>query len=107
MNSAITLMMLIISVIFLLHPDMCMGSVWVCKPCKDKAECNAEPADVCIWGEVRNACDRRICAKGPGDRCGGPLDILGQCGEGMMCSTIDDRCHGCSLQTLQCYGGKY
>ncbi|XP_028150363.1 neuroparsin-A-like [Diabrotica virgifera virgifera] len=97
------LLILSVSVILFLCPQTTAAGLWVCKPCKDEAECNADPEEVCVWGEARNACFRRVCAKGPGERCGGPLDILGQCGEGMMCSKKDERCHGCSLQTMQCY----
>ncbi|KAJ8979651.1 hypothetical protein NQ317_001358, partial [Molorchus minor] len=75
--------------------------IWVCKPCANKAECEEDPVDYCIWGEVKDACNRRVCAKGPGERCGGALNILGQCGEGMMCKS--EKCHGCSIQTMQCH----
>lgn len=40
-----------------------MGGIWVCKPCEDEAECNANPQGICIWGETTNACNRRVCAK--------------------------------------------
>ncbi|CAG9764829.1 unnamed protein product [Ceutorhynchus assimilis] len=39
---------------------------------------------------------------GPGERCGGSLSVLGVCGEGMMCKS-DEKCHGCSMQTMECF----
>uniref|UniRef100_A0A1Y1N1P0 Neuroparsin-A n=1 Tax=Photinus pyralis TaxID=7054 RepID=A0A1Y1N1P0_PHOPY len=75
---------------------------WVCNPCATEDECEREPIEFCMWGEARDSCNRRVCAKGPGERCGGPLGILGQCGDGMMCKK-DERCHGCSTQTFQCH----
>lgn len=73
-----------------------------CQVCDD--DCDAELPQPCIWGEARDECGRRICTKGPGERCGGKFNILGKCGEGMMCKS-DERCHGCSVQTLECFNG--
>ncbi|CAG9854474.1 unnamed protein product [Phyllotreta striolata] len=93
---------LALTVIVILCPDRSLAGIWICKPCADEEECNAPPLNRCVWGETRDACNRRICAKGPGERCGGSLNVLGQCGEGMMCKS-DELCYGCSFQTLECY----
>ncbi|XP_022908703.1 neuroparsin-A-like [Onthophagus taurus] len=71
-------------------------NTYVCKPCKSLTDCEQEPNDFCLWDEVRDNCGRRTCARGPGERCGGPLDIYGKCGEGLMCKQ-DEKCHGCML----------
>ncbi|GJQ66473.1 hypothetical protein Trydic_g4470 [Trypoxylus dichotomus] len=68
--------------------------VHFCTPCMSLEECNQEPNEVCVWGESRDKCGRRECAKGPGERCGGPMSVYGNCGEGLMCKS-DERCHGC------------
>lgn len=83
---------------------MAITESWICTACASREECDADPKELCIWGEARDRCNRRICAKGPGERCGGSLNILGVCGEGMMCKS-DERCHGCSIQTMECYNG--
>lgn len=56
--------------------------------------------DDCQFGLVRDFCGRTVCAKGPGDRCGGPSNIHGKCGEGMHCKC--ERCIGCSLHSFTC-----
>ncbi|XP_074034364.1 uncharacterized protein isoform X2 [Leptinotarsa decemlineata] len=101
MSSTLVYVVLALTVFFILCPGTIAG-LWICKPCENQAECDSQPKEYCVWGEVRDACNRRACAKGPGERCGGSLNILGQCGEGMMCKS-DEKCHGCSLQTMQCY----
>lgn len=35
---------------------------WVCKPCQNQEECDADPG-LCVWGETRDSCNRKICAK--------------------------------------------
>ncbi|KAK3929861.1 Neuroparsin-A [Frankliniella fusca] len=59
-----------------------------------------EPED-CLYGLARDHCGRVVCAKGPGERCGGPLHLT--CGEGMYCKC--ERCIGCSLNTFTCFLG--
>ncbi|KAJ1529687.1 hypothetical protein ONE63_006442 [Megalurothrips usitatus] len=61
-----------------------------------------EPED-CIYGLTRDHCGRLICAKGPGERCGGSFNGLGRCGEGMHCKC--NRCVGCSTMTFTCDPG--
>ncbi|GLH00335.1 Neuroparsin-A [Gryllus bimaculatus] len=70
----------------------------LCPPCEG-GSCDVDPAD-CRHGVVRDHCGRQVCAKGPGQRCGGKGDLLGRCGEGMHCKC--NRCAGCSLATLEC-----
>lgn len=72
-----------------------------CVPCASKAECERAPMELCVFGEARDACDRRVCAKGPDERCGGPMNVLGECGEGLMCHS-DEHCHGCHVDTMIC-----
>lgn len=43
-----------------------------------------------------------ILFQGPGERCGGPRGILGECGEGLMCKD-EERCGGCSSVTMECH----
>ncbi|CAH0551869.1 unnamed protein product [Brassicogethes aeneus] len=74
-----------------------------CSPCLDREECEENPPDLCPWGESRDPCGRRVCSKGPGERCGGLMNALGECGEGLMCRSSDEKCHGCSLVTLDCF----
>ncbi|CAH1126614.1 unnamed protein product [Ceutorhynchus assimilis] len=81
--------------------SMAITEPWICTPCSSQEECDRNPPNLCVWGEARDACNRRICAKGPDERCGGTYNVLGICGEGMMCKS-DERCHGCSIQTMEC-----
>ncbi|GJQ66472.1 hypothetical protein Trydic_g4469 [Trypoxylus dichotomus] len=76
-----------------------------CQPCMSMQECNEEPNDFCPFGETRDMCGRRTCAKGPADRCGGPNGIYGRCAEGLRCRS-DERCHGCADKgnsEFECY----
>lgn len=45
--------------------------------------------------------ERSPIFKGPDERCGGPMNVLGECGEGLRCHS-DERCHGCSIDTMLC-----
>lgn len=72
-----------------------------CTPCLTMEECERPPVELCVFGEARNACNRKVCAKGPDERCGGPMNILGECGEGLRCHS-DERCHGCHIDTMSC-----
>ncbi|KDR17790.1 neuroparsin-A-like [Zootermopsis nevadensis] len=86
--------------IFLLLQSCKAGSL-ICKPCMGN-DCNLEP-ESCEHGIERDYCGWKVCAKGPGDYCGGPSDVRGKCGEGMHCAC--GKCNGCSLTTLDCYFG--
>lgn len=72
-----------------------------CTPCISEEECERQPFSLCLYGETRNACNRRVCAKGPDDFCGGPMNKYGECGEGLRCRS-DGRCHGCHVDTMHC-----
>ncbi|XP_018568084.1 neuroparsin-A-like [Anoplophora glabripennis] len=102
MRSTLVTLLLAVAIALILLCDLSLAGKWVCRPCDSQAECDEDPPEYCVWGEVRDACNRRMCAKGPGERCGGTLNILGQCGEGLMCKS-DEICHGCSIQTMKCY----
>jgi len=69
-----------------------------CKPCPEEG---CTPPEGCFYGVVKDRCQREMCAKGPGERCGGRWELLGACGEGMFCSC--GRCAGCSLKTFECF----
>ncbi|KAG8281140.1 hypothetical protein J6590_064610 [Homalodisca vitripennis] len=70
-----------------------------CAQCKG-AECeDVNPAD-CAHGPVTDICGRRVCAKGPGMRCGGFGNSMGTCGRGLECRC--ERCYGCSTVSLKC-----
>ncbi|XP_047115309.1 neuroparsin-A isoform X1 [Schistocerca piceifrons] len=55
----------------------------------------------CEYGEVQDFFGRKVCAKGPGDKCGGPYELHGKCGDGMDCRC--GVCSGCSMQSLECF----
>ncbi|KAE8750077.1 Neuroparsin 2 [Frankliniella occidentalis] len=61
-------------------------------------------ADNCAHGLTTDYCGNTVCAKGPGERCGGPSNVLGQCGEGMHCKC--EVCSGCSIETVECHFAK-
>ncbi|XP_019870400.1 neuroparsin-A [Aethina tumida] len=84
------------------HEASC-GSISIkpCRPCIN--DCDDNPPDECPWGESRDDCGRRVCSKGPGERCGGYSNAFGSCGEGLTCRPYDEKCHGCSLITLDCF----
>ncbi|XP_076268382.1 neuroparsin-A-like [Rhynchophorus ferrugineus] len=101
MNASIVLVLMISFMLPLRYEAR--SYLWMpCTPCRTMEECDLEPPTPCVWGEARDECGKRICTKGPGERCGGKHNILGKCGEGMMCKS-DEKCHGCSLVTLECY----
>ncbi|KAK8732351.1 hypothetical protein OTU49_007046 [Cherax quadricarinatus] len=58
------------------------------------------PPSNCKYGTVRNWCRNGVCAKAPGESCGGHWYEHGKCGIGTFClcgvcigcSTIDGRC---------------
>ncbi|XP_046997498.1 neuroparsin-A isoform X2 [Schistocerca americana] len=51
----------------------------------------------CEYGEVTDFFGRKVCAKGPGERC----SDYESCGDGLSCA--QKLCVGCSLATLQCF----
>ncbi|CAH1169672.1 unnamed protein product, partial [Phaedon cochleariae] len=101
MRPNLAIIILALSIDLILFPNNCVAK-FICRPCKNEMECNMPPPVMCEYGEVRNACKRRECAKGPGDRCGGPMNILGQCAENLMCRS-DELCHGWFMDTLENY----
>lgn len=36
---------------------------WVCRPCRNQEECDEDPKQFCVYGETRDSCGRRVCAK--------------------------------------------
>ncbi|XP_076755098.1 queen brain-selective protein-1 [Xylocopa sonorina] len=90
----------VIVLVILFRFDECSGFPWtrqkqdVCKGCGDMC-------DRCEYGIVKSiACDVLQCAKGPDEKCGGPDQVFGICGEGMYCNC--NRCMGCSQLKLNC-----
>nr|CAD7448510.1 unnamed protein product [Timema bartmani]CAD7460161.1 unnamed protein product [Timema tahoe] len=70
-----------------------------CTPC-DEEECEIEPAG-CRYGFARDNCNRKVCAKGPGEFCGGPSSIWGRCTDSLHCKC--NRCSGCDTESVDCY----
>ena len=56
----------------------------------------------CEFGWVMDSCLNKVCAKGPGEVCGGRHQRYGLCSQGLSCSNCD-RCRGCSVYTFTCY----
>ncbi|CAL4067318.1 unnamed protein product [Meganyctiphanes norvegica] len=60
--------------------------------------CNKNEVDVdpskCMYGMTRDWCRHMVCAKGPGDVCGGRWMQRGTCSTGLYCNC--SRCTGCS-----------
>lgn len=58
--------------------------------CTLSCRCNpalCPDAGPCAHGTVRDRCSCcDVCAKGLGERCGGPYDIYGRCGVGLVCN---------------------
>ncbi|KAI4495458.1 hypothetical protein M0802_008672 [Mischocyttarus mexicanus] len=93
--------LLLLSVVFLsssfAHPfirqreDMrqfCVGCGYECDKCK--------------YGyTVSTHCGFPICNRGPGEACGGPSELWGICGDGLICSC--NKCIGCSMLEFDCY----
>ncbi|XP_037790476.1 neuroparsin-A-like [Penaeus monodon] len=61
-------------------------------------------ASTCKHGTVEDWCRNRVCAKGPGEECGGEWGELGKCGGGMYCSC--GFCSGCNTN-LECWFGHF
>ncbi|XP_064115649.1 neuroparsin-A-like [Macrobrachium nipponense] len=59
------------------------------------------PPEKCTYGTVLDWCRNEVCAKGPGETCGGHFWEQGKCGEGTFCSC--GTCTGCSVITRRCF----
>ncbi|KAK9505079.1 hypothetical protein O3M35_009221 [Rhynocoris fuscipes] len=80
--------------------DIVQSVIIPCTPCIG-AECDYLPKD-CKYGEYRNSCGRMDCYKGPGEECGGWLDVFGVCTPSTSCKC--GRCSGCSTHSqVQCW----
>ncbi|XP_012538010.1 neuroparsin-A [Monomorium pharaonis] len=72
----------------------------LCRPCGDQC-------DQCEYGTtISTLCGVKECLKGPGERCGGPSEIEGVCGDGMMCNHCN-KCIGCSSVNFKCKTDDY
>jgi hypothetical protein len=49
----------------------------------------------CEYGWEVDACNNKVCTKGPGEVCGGKHMRYGICGEGLMCNN----CNRCQVRT--------
>ena len=85
------------------HTLLCMGApqlrsisdIW----CYRAGE--AAVVGLCDHGDMVGPCGR-VCLKGPGQVCGGPRSVYGQCGESLHCSSCN-RCVGCSFSSFVCF----
>ncbi|KAF6200062.1 hypothetical protein GE061_006362 [Apolygus lucorum] len=69
------------------------GLARACKNyCLDDS-CKTDVQGPCLDGVVE-ICGRHVCAKGPGESCGGIDSWRGKCGAGMYCQS--GVCSGCS-----------
>ncbi|CAL4064586.1 unnamed protein product, partial [Meganyctiphanes norvegica] len=59
----------------------------------------------CKFGVALDWCRQQVCAKGPGESCGGRWRQHGTCGTGTYCEC--SRCTGCSPVTLECFYGQF
>nr|AHX39208.1 neuroparsin [Metapenaeus ensis] len=62
---------------------------------------NVDPA-TCKHGTVEDWCRNTVCAKGPGEECGGDWNEHGKCGDGMYCAC--GHCSGCNTNLVCWYG---
>ncbi|XP_045591875.1 neuroparsin-A [Procambarus clarkii] len=62
------------------------------------------PPHNCKYGTVSDWCGNPVCAKGPGETCGGEWGENGACGAGTYCSC--GFCSGCSAN-LECWFGNF
>ena len=56
----------------------------------------------CKFGWEEDVCGNKVCAKGPGELCGGKHNRYGICSEGLICSNCG-RCSGCSYKNFVCF----
>ncbi|XP_050732776.1 neuroparsin-A-like [Eriocheir sinensis] len=64
-------------------------------------EFDQPPPDNCKYGTTVDWCNNGVCAKGPGESCGGGYRWSdGKCGEGTFCSC--GLCAGCSPFDTKC-----
>ncbi|XP_076040846.1 venom protein 302-like [Oratosquilla oratoria] len=66
-----------------------------CFPCEDRKNCRNEP-NYCTWGFTKGICGCCVvCAKGPGQKCGGDFNLDGTCAPGLTCVSFGEwRYHG-------------
>ncbi|GAB6024844.1 hypothetical protein CHUAL_009962 [Chamberlinius hualienensis] len=65
----------------------CGSNQSTCTNCEGIYNCPLEPYE-CQYGIVSNNCTCcEMCAKGPGEECGGNLDQYGTCGERLACQS--------------------
>ncbi|XP_076038367.1 single insulin-like growth factor-binding domain protein-2 isoform X2 [Oratosquilla oratoria] len=56
-----------------------------CIPCSDTV-CDPPKPVNCKWGTQKDVCGCcLVCAKGPGEECGGPWFVRGRCAMGFRC----------------------
>ncbi|XP_065167767.1 neuroparsin-A-like [Atheta coriaria] len=111
-HTTISCVLLVAGLYYFTLIDTAEGKVaWKCKECRPNGNggcIDDPPLNFCRWNETRNICNQRVCAKGPGERCGGPKEIFGRCGVGMWCQQQREdrssRCHGCyGDSSNECY----
>ncbi|KAK8733131.1 hypothetical protein OTU49_006775 [Cherax quadricarinatus] len=66
-----------------------------CLPCQAETQCPDSNTLHCYYGIVKdvcNCCD--VCAKGPGEKCGGEWDAQGKCADGLTCQKTTGNAEG-------------
>ncbi|GAB6027744.1 hypothetical protein CHUAL_001981 [Chamberlinius hualienensis] len=64
-----------------------------CRPC-DPSKCFQENNN-CTYGTVKDVCGCcNVCGKGDGERCGGPWNLGGKCGQGLKCAVSYEPSYG-------------
>ncbi|XP_031825401.1 queen brain-selective protein-1 [Nomia melanderi] len=100
--SAIQTICVAVLVLVVLAFDKCLGypSIKVrrerhplCEPC-------GETCGDCKFGVKTIPSCGEVCAKGPGETCGGMSNEWGVCGEGMICNCY--QCYGCPSDDQDC-----
>ncbi|KAK7086389.1 hypothetical protein SK128_025327, partial [Halocaridina rubra] len=74
--------------------------LWWCEGAPRCSHHDLASPEKCTYGTVRDWCRNQVCAKGPGEACGGLFLERGKCGDGTFCSC--GICSGCSSITSEC-----
>jgi hypothetical protein len=65
------------------------------RSCQFNRHMRVENINACRFGWEVDACNNKICTKGPAEVCGGKHMRYGICGEGLMCNN----CNRCQVRS--------